>query len=89
MYGVGKDGRPWPWGRTTGWKLVKAVLRKAGIAESSCESKALRYAFAVEAGQKGIPLNIVQRLRHARFQIELARYLSCTESCPAPFTMVR
>lgn len=44
-------------------------MRKAGIAESLCKPKALRHAFAVEVGQKGIPLNIVQRwLGHARIE---------------------
>ncbi len=69
MYGAEKEGRLWPWGRTNGWKVVKAVMRSAGIAESLCKPKALRHAFAVEAGQKGIPLNIVQRwLGHARIE---------------------
>lgn len=69
MYGVGKEGRLWPWGRTNGWKVVKTVMRKAGIAENQCKPKALRHAFAVEAGQKSIPLNIVQRwLGHARIE---------------------
>jgi site-specific recombinase XerD len=69
MYGVGKEGRFWPWGRTNGWKVVKSVMRKAGIAEGLCKPKALRHAFAVEAGQKSIPLNIVQRwLGHARIE---------------------
>jgi integrase len=69
MRGCEKDGRLWPWGRTTGWKVVKAVMGKAGIAEGLCKPKALRHAFAVEAGQKGIPLNIVQRwLGHARIE---------------------
>jgi len=67
--GIGKEGRLWPWGRTTAWKIVKAVMRQAGIAECLCKPKALRHAFAVEAGQKGIPLNIVQRwLGHARIE---------------------
>lgn len=44
-------------------------MHKAGIAETLCKPKALRHAFAVEAGQKGIPLNIVQRwLGHARIE---------------------
>jgi site-specific recombinase XerD len=65
----GEGARLWPWSRTNGWKVVKAVMRKAGIAESLCKPKALRHAFAVEAGQKGIPLNIVQRwLGHARIE---------------------
>ena len=69
MYGCGNDGRMWPWGRTNGWKVVKTVMRKAGIAENLCKPKALRHAFAVEAGQKGIPLNIVQRwLGHSRIE---------------------
>lgn len=66
---AGCVGRLWPWGRTHAWKLVKSVMRKAGIAEGLCKPKALRHAFAVEAGQKGIPLNIVQRwLGHARIE---------------------
>lgn len=68
-YGIGKEGRLWPWGRTTGWKVVKAVMRKAGISGDLCKPKALRHAFAVEAGQKCVPLNIVQRwLGHARIE---------------------
>jgi site-specific recombinase XerD len=44
-------------------------MRNAGISPGLCKPKALRHAFAVEAGQKGIPLNIVQRwLGHARIE---------------------
>ena len=61
--------RLWPWGRTTAWKIVKSIMRKAGIPESQSKPQALRHAFAVEAGQKAIPLNIVQRwLGHARIE---------------------
>lgn len=68
-HSVGNTGPLWPWGRTTGWKVVKAVMQRAGISESLCKPKALRHAFAIEAGQKGIPLNIVQRwLGHARIE---------------------
>ena len=63
------DERLWSWGRTTAWKKVKAVMQNAGISESLCKPKALRHAFAIEAGQKGVPLNIVQRwLGHARIE---------------------
>ena len=63
------EKRLWPWGRTNAWKIVKRVLRKAGVAESICMPKALRHGFAVEAGQNGVPLNIVQRwLGHARIE---------------------
>lgn len=68
-YAANKNGRLWPWGRTTAWKIVKSIMRDAGIAECLCKPKALRHAFAVEAGQKGVPLNIVQRwLGHARIE---------------------
>ncbi|HEY1707218.1 MAG TPA: site-specific integrase [Rhizomicrobium sp.] len=68
-YGTERPDRLWPWGRTSAWKIVKSVMREAGIDECLCKPKALRHAFAVEAGQKGIPLNIVQRwLGHARIE---------------------
>jgi len=68
-YSSGKKEKIWPWGRTTAWKAVKAVMRGAEIEERLCQPKALRHAFAIEAGQKGIPLNIVQRwLGHARIE---------------------
>ena len=61
--------RLWPWCRTAAWKYVKRVMRDAKIAEGLCKPKALRHAFAVEAGQQGVPLNIVQRwLGHARIE---------------------
>jgi site-specific recombinase XerD len=66
---VARNGRLWPWSRTHAWKIVKATMRSAGIADNMCKPKALRHAFAVEAGQKGVPLNIVQRwLGHARIE---------------------
>jgi integrase len=69
IYGFKNEGRLWPWGRTHAWKVIKSVMQKAGIAENLCQPKALRHAFAVEAGQKSIPLNIVQRwLGHARIE---------------------
>jgi integrase/recombinase XerD len=68
-YSIGKEGRLWPWGRTTAWKIIKKVMQDAGIAQNLRKPKALRHAFAVEAGQRGIPLNIVQRwLGHARIE---------------------
>src|ERR1700733_2558678 len=53
--GAQRDERLWPWGRTTAWKIVKSVMCEAGIASCLCKPKALRHAFAVEAGQKGVP----------------------------------
>jgi site-specific recombinase XerD len=68
-YAANREHRLWLWGRTTAWKLVKSVMLEAGIAGCLCKPKALRHAFAIEAGQKGVPLNIVQRsLGHARIE---------------------
>jgi len=61
--------RLWPWCRTKAWNTVKEVMRDADIAQGLRKPKALRHSFAVEAGQRGIPLNIVQRwLGHARIE---------------------
>jgi len=66
---VERDRRLWPWGRTTGWKIVKSVMRKAGIKEHLRKPKALRHALGVEAGQQSVPLNVVQRwLGHSRIE---------------------
>ena len=66
---IATSSRLWPWGRTTAWKHVKRVMRNAGITNALCKPKALRHGFAVEAGQHGIPLNIVQRwLGHSRLE---------------------
>jgi integrase/recombinase XerD len=63
------DGRLWMFGRTTAWKIVKSVLRKAEIAEGLCKPKALRHAFAVEAVLNGVPLNMLQKwMGHARLE---------------------
>jgi integrase/recombinase XerD len=61
--------RLWPWGRTTAWKIVKTIMKGANIADGLCKPKALRHALAVDAGQNGVPLNIVQRwMGHARLE---------------------
>jgi len=61
--------RLWPWGRTTAWIHVKRVMKDAAIVEGLRKPKALRHGFAVEAGQKGVPLNMIQRwLGHARLE---------------------
>lgn len=61
--------RLWPWCRTTAWKHIKRVMKAAGISDALSKPKALRHGFAVDAGQNGVPLNIVQRwLGHARIE---------------------
>lgn len=61
--------RIWLWGRTTAWKIVRQTMLRADIPEFLCMPKSLRHAFAVEAGQNGVPLNVVQNwLGHARIE---------------------
>lgn len=61
--------RLWPWGRTTGWKLVRHAMYDAGIAPDRAMPKALRHAFGVGATQANVPLNIIQRwMGHARME---------------------
>jgi len=64
-----KAMRLWPWGRTTAWKHVKRVMKRAGVTDALSMPKALRHGFAIEAGQNGVQLNIVQRwMGHARIE---------------------
>lgn len=61
--------RLWHWSRTTAWKHVKAVMEAAGVPRSIASPKAARHAFAVDAIQLGIALNLVQRwMGHARIE---------------------
>jgi len=61
--------RLWKWGRTTAWKRVKSVMRNAKIIERLTMPKAARHAFGVEAIQKSVALNVVQRwLGHSRIE---------------------
>lgn len=57
----------WPIARGTAWRLVKRMMREAGIAAGPQQSpKGLRHGFGVHAIRSGIPLNLVQRwLGHA------------------------
>ena len=59
-------GRLWPWGRTTAWRCVKAIMTEAGIGSLAASPKGLRHGFGVHAVMSGIPLNLIQKwLGHA------------------------
>lgn len=61
--------RMWRWCRTTAWKRVKAVMRRAGIPERLTMPKSARHAFGVDAVQNSVALNVVQRwMGHARIE---------------------
>lgn len=63
----GKGQRLWPWSRTTGWRLIKRVLREAGINDGqTATAKGLRHGFGVAGVQSNVPLNMIQKwLGHA------------------------
>lgn len=51
----------WPYGRTWGWRQVKAVMQQAGISGAQATPKGLRHGFGIHAIQSGVPLNLVQK----------------------------
>jgi len=56
----------WPLGRTTAWRLIKAVMSEAGIRSLPATPKGLRHGFGVHAVMCGVPLNLIQKwLGHA------------------------
>lgn len=52
--------RLWTWNRSTGWRHVKAVMKRANIGGAAAMPKGLRHAFGVTAFQL-VPPHIVQR----------------------------
>ena len=53
--------RLWPCCRTTGYMIIKRVMRSAGISGAFACPKGLRHAFAVHALANGVPLNLIQK----------------------------
>ena len=65
----GRNQHLWPWARSTAWMKVKAVMADAGIKGIQATPKGLRHSFGINAVQKKIPLNLVQKwLGHAQLQ---------------------
>lgn len=57
----------WPWCRTTAWRLIRRMMRCAGIHGPQACPRGLRHGFAVAALQSGVPVMLLQRwLGHAR-----------------------
>ena len=63
--------RLWTWSRVHAWRLVKAVMDKAGIPDGTHKSpKGLRHAYGVHAMRSGIQLNMLQKwMGHADMKI--------------------
>lgn len=58
---------PWPWCRQTGWRVIKSIMKEAGVSGRAASPRGLRHAFGVGTLQAGIPITLVQRwLGHAR-----------------------
>jgi len=58
---VGADGRFWPMHRVTAWRVVKATMRRAGIAGPIACPKGLRHGFGIRAATRSVPTNLIQR----------------------------
>lgn len=61
------DRKLWPLSRSRAWRLVKSVMRAAGIPEGPhMTPKGLRHGFGLHAIRSGVPLTLVQKwLGHA------------------------
>ncbi|MEM6283011.1 MAG: site-specific integrase [Chloroflexota bacterium] len=59
--------RLWRFSRTTGWRIVKRVMARSGVAvEQAATAKGLRHGYGVAAITQDVPLNMVQKwLGHA------------------------
>ncbi|MGD0192896.1 MAG: site-specific integrase [Rhizomicrobium sp.] len=61
--------RLWKWGRTTAWKRVKHIMKRAKVGNIQAMPKAARHGFGVDAIQNSVALNVVQRwMGHARIE---------------------
>ncbi|SRR5579862_2600726 len=55
------DAPIWTWSRTTAWRRVKTVMRKAAVPVHASQPKALRHAFGVAAAMEGVIITMVQK----------------------------
>ena len=64
------SARLWPYARNTAWMKIKAVMGTANIAEGVHRTpKGLRHAYAINALNKGVPLNMVSKwMGHASME---------------------
>ena len=56
-----KDKRLWPYSRVTAWRLIKRVMRTAGVHGVAASPKGLRHSFGVLAFEMKVPPHLVQR----------------------------
>ena len=54
-------GKPvWPYSRTTGWRIIKSVMKAAQITGIHATTKGLRHGFGVRGAMMQIPTNLIQ-----------------------------
>ena len=55
------DGqRFWKFSRTTGWRIIKLVMKAAGIEGIHATTKGLRHGFGVRGAMEQIPVSLIQ-----------------------------
>lgn len=70
LAGASPAGSPiWPWGRTTGWRIVKDLMIHAEISGIQACPKGIRHGFGVAAALAAVPPTLIQRwMGHARLE---------------------
>lgn len=59
--------RLWPFHRVTGWRIIKSVMKDAGIMGNQARPHGLRHGFGVGALQAGVPVTLLKRwMGHAK-----------------------
>jgi integrase/recombinase XerD len=54
------DQRIWSFSRTTGWRIVKSVMKNAAISGIHATPKGLRHGFGVRGALEQIPVSLIQ-----------------------------
>lgn len=63
------DKHLWSWSRTTAWRRVKFVMRKAANPDHLAKPKSLRHAFGAEAAMQLVSLTLIKKwMGHARIE---------------------
>ncbi len=56
----GSEQRIWMFSRTTGWRMIKRVMKGAAISGVQATTKGLRHGFGVRGAMGQIPLSLIQ-----------------------------
>lgn len=66
---LGDNDRLFPWCRQQGWRIVKAVMERAGVNGTQATPRGLRHQFGIHAIEVNVPEALLQRwMGHARAQ---------------------